>query len=344
MRWARRWLLGKDDAPAEGDFPAATEADLQCTRSGQVLTDLRGKSVFDFTAARADELAAARAERVKGRGAAGLLDDVRGLISLKPSPASQAEVTDVGTVRQAGRQVRKLLVRTEPGIEVPALLVTPGTVDEGSNLVVGVGLDRTDALGPNGIAEVRGRTGQRVLLLELRGMGETSPTLASNANSPPSHFGRDSREAFLALQLNRPLLGQRVFDLIRVLDALRDEVKTGVHLVGRGTGGPIALHAAALDPRVTRLTLDGSILSWDGVVRTPVTRDQLTNVVPRALERYDLPDLAASLAPRPLTILAPVDPAGRPLPMADLERAVGPVRQAYRSRHADEQLVFQTGP
>ena len=42
-----------------------------------------------------------------------------------------------------------------------------------------------------------------------------------------------------------------------------------------------------------------------------VQLNQLTNVVPGALKVYDLPDLAAAIAPRPLTIEGAVDPANR---------------------------------
>ena len=61
----RRWLLGKDDAPVEGDFAIAKDADLQCTRTGQVLEDFKGKSVFDLNAERERELARRRSETGK---------------------------------------------------------------------------------------------------------------------------------------------------------------------------------------------------------------------------------------------------------------------------------------
>ena len=43
-----RWLLGRDEAFDEPDFPISTDAELQCTRSGQVLTEFQGASVFDL--------------------------------------------------------------------------------------------------------------------------------------------------------------------------------------------------------------------------------------------------------------------------------------------------------
>ncbi len=60
VRWMRRWLLGIDDAIVETPFAVWKDADLQCTKSGQVLADGPGVSVFDLCASRATELAAAR--------------------------------------------------------------------------------------------------------------------------------------------------------------------------------------------------------------------------------------------------------------------------------------------
>ena len=64
------------------------------------------------------------------------------------------------------------------------------------------------------------------------------------------------------------------------------------------------------DPRIEKVTLERSLVSWSAVVRTPISYNQLTNVVPGALAVYDLPDLAARLAPRRLTIRDTLDPAG----------------------------------
>ena len=81
-RTARRWPAGcaagswgRTTPPAEGETTIAKDADLLCTRSGQVLADLRGKSVFDLNAEREAELARRRAESAKaarsGRAARG---------------------------------------------------------------------------------------------------------------------------------------------------------------------------------------------------------------------------------------------------------------------------------
>src|SRR5205085_11356947 len=112
-----------------------------------------------------------------------------------------------------------------------------------------------------------------------RGSGETAP----EGKSP---VGIDWKEAFLGIHLNRPLLGQRVRDVLSVNEGMGG----ACHLAASGAAGPVALHAAALDPRIPEVTIERSILSWSSVVKTPITQNQLANVVPGALEFYDLPD------------------------------------------------------
>ena len=56
---------------------------------------------------------------------------------------------------------------------------------------------------------------------------------------------------------------------------------------------------------------------------------QLTDVVPGVLESYDLPDLAARLAPRALSILEPVDALGVPVSQKTLETTYAGCVKAY---------------
>src|SRR5262249_47307362 len=151
------------------------------------------------------------------------------------------------------------------------------------------------------------------------GMGETDPGArpgrGEGARAPrnPS-FGHDVKEAFLSIHLARPLLGQRVVDVLTVLEGLRNESggDAAFQLVGIDAAGPIVLHAALLAEKglIQEVILERSLISWSDVVAKGISRDQLGNVVPGVLEAYDLTDLAARLAPRPLRIQTPVDAMG----------------------------------
>jgi cephalosporin-C deacetylase-like acetyl esterase len=338
MRWMRRWLLGKDDAPAETDFPIAADADLQCTSTGQVLSAFGGKSAFDLNADRAAELDRVRAERFAGRTPEALRAEVRTRLALPAEPGTVAANPPV-TVERDGYAVEKRVVETEPGVEVPVLLFRGRNRAGGTPLVVYVGSDLALAA-PGGPIERRIKAGEDVALIEPRGLGETTPSPARAGAFGPAH-----REAFLALHLNRPLLGQRVFDVIQALRTLAGDVNgAGIHLVGVGAGGPIVLHAAGFDDRVRAVTVEGSVLSWSAVARTPSPRGALADVVPGALLSYDLPDLAASLAPRRLTIVSALDPAGKPVGQQALDAAYAGCAAAYKSAGAGDRLTLRAEP
>jgi pimeloyl-ACP methyl ester carboxylesterase len=186
--------------------------------------------------------------------------------------------------------------------------------------------------------------GDEVVALDLRGFGETAPGVPGKKLGP---LGADVNEAFLGLHLNRPLLGQRVYDLsavVRHLEAQNAEHKLPLHVIGVGSAAPVVLHAAALEPAMQNVTLEGCVISWTDVAQTPLTVNQLTNVVPGALKVYDLPDLAAALAPRPLTLTKSTNASGEPASQADLDRAYASVRAAYDKQMAGDRLVVKGAP
>jgi murein DD-endopeptidase MepM/ murein hydrolase activator NlpD/cephalosporin-C deacetylase-like acetyl esterase len=343
MRWLRRWLLKADDAPVETAFAIATDAQLQCTASGQVLNDFHGKSVFDLNAERAAELARQRADYQATHDEHQRMVKIAELIGLRdePGPAKRSER---GVERREGYTLRKLVFETEPGIVIPALLVEPDRMIGGhKHLTVMIGYNsENSAVKHEELLKQFGKLVTPLLIVDLRGMGETAPT----AKSP---FGADWKEAFLGLHLGRPLLGQRVRDLLSVIAAMED--RTGnlrvpgshsLHLEAYGTACPIALHAALL-PAITSVGLNGMTISWSDVARAPVSRDQLANVVPGALAFYDLPNLAAMIAPRELRITAMVDAAGLPVTQERIDQAYARCTEAYARADASR-LELKAGP
>jgi cephalosporin-C deacetylase-like acetyl esterase len=334
MHWMRRWLLGRDDTPAEGNFSVLKDEQLQCTRTGQILSEFHGRSVFDLNAAQERGLAPRRNQFQDEHGPDAIRKAIRRLIALPDTvPPAQRQV--VSRSRQGDILVSKILYTPEPGITLPALHFQPGRpVPDGRPAptifyVHGAGkaadVPRLTALAA---------AGHEVLALDLRGLGET----ASGAKR--QGYGTDEQEAFLALHLNRPLLGQRVFDLLAVVRSCPKDAD--LQVIGVGSAGPVVLHAAALEPAIQRVTVEQSVISWSAVVQTPLGRNQLTNVVPGALKVYDLPDLAALIAPRALTVRAAVDPARRPLSDAGLEEAYARARAAYARQGAEKKLLLQS--
>ena len=216
---------------------------------------------------------------------------------------------------------RSLEFEVAPGLIIPAV-DRPGTEPGPTVMKLGADWKKEQTASHRG----------RLVLVDPRGMGKTSPNGESARN--PSPFGRDWKDAYIVLAIDRPLLGQRVTDLLSMLEGLAAEPgerKHGFHLVGIGAAGPVVLHAALLDEHglIKQVTVERSLLSWADVVERGLSRDQMGNVVPGVLQSYDLPDLAARLTPIPLTINSPVDASGEPVSQAVLERAYAQCARAY---------------
>ncbi|HET9320824.1 MAG TPA: alpha/beta hydrolase family protein, partial [Bryobacteraceae bacterium] len=77
-----------------------------------------------------------------------------------------------------------------------------------------------------------------------------------------------------------------------------------------------ALFAAALDKNITELYLAGGLVSFRNIVDTENYDHSFANFVPGLLRHTDLPDVAAALAPRPVTLAGTVDAEGRAMESA----------------------------
>ena len=292
MRWMRRWLLGIDDAPSEGKFAVFTDAELQCTRSGQVLADFKGISAFGLNALEAKKYANERS-KFGSLKEADRQDPIRRLLNLGDDIPAAKMLSQKVHYLEDRLSTHKVVYETEKGILLPGLRFKH-IAPKGPTVLwlPDTGLPKDGKL-PAWLDEKYQKNHQEVWIFDLRGLGETAPA------SKSAYFGADSKEAFLAMHLNRPLLGQRVLDVLALLKAINSD---NVQIVGVGTTGPVALHAAALDGRIREITLENSLRSWLSVVQEPVSSNQLTNVVPGVLRVYDLPELEKSLAPRTVVV------------------------------------------
>ena len=337
LRWMRRWLQGIDDAPTEpADLKLHSDAELQVSQSGQIVHDLKGITVWDLNLAQAKALAPQRETFWRDNPKEKCLAEVCRLAGIRSRSRQSAESSrqpersaassppptpktdnrkpitpsSVGTIERDGYLIEKLLVERAGEMPVPALLFVPKPRRGRLPGVLYVdGRGKAEDAKPGGAVEKLVLGGRVVLSIDVRGFGET-------LEKPPkdAYFGTGIENPFLAMHVSRPLLGQRVEDTLAALDLLAERPEADaakLSVVGIGKGGPIALHAAALDERLSEVTVERSIESWMDVVATPLGKDQLTQVVPGALTRYDLPDLVRAIAPRPVVIRYRIDPTGK---------------------------------
>jgi pimeloyl-ACP methyl ester carboxylesterase len=87
----------------------------------------------------------------------------------------------------------------------------------------------------------------------------------------------------------------------------QDETSGNVILIGEGSGGLLALYAAALSDRVSAVAAIRTIDRYDSAADSPTGSPEdetvFSNLVPGVLAQYDLPDVVAAIAPRPVFLV-----------------------------------------
>src|SRR5262245_18425027 len=145
--------------------------------------------------------------------------------------------------------------------------------------------------------------------------------------------------------MGRPLLGQWVIDVRRMLDALENSeggLPPDVILVGKGAGGLVALCAGAVDPRVTKVAAVGSLASY--IIDEPYAGQRLGVMAPGILREVgDVAHLAALNAPKRLVIAVRVAGNGKALSTETLRDAHQPAAQAWELLNAKGELRLLEG-
>jgi hypothetical protein len=85
-----------------------------------------------------------------------------------------------------------------------------------------------------------------------------------------------------------------------------------VSLVGDGPHGVIALYAAALDERVGGVALRQTITDYRSLAVAERYSQPFGIYAYGILREFDLPDVAGAARPRPVLLLDPVTPVGKP--------------------------------
>jgi hypothetical protein len=174
----------------------------------------------------------------------------------------------------------------------------------------------------------------------LSGTGETRPDWGSYSDD---WFGSD-KTTWLALMVGRPLVGLHMAEITKAIDLLAERgllANGGAMVYAGGLSGVAALHAAAIDSRITGLFLEGSLVSYRAIAETPIHRRIFPAVVPGVLGEYDLPDLAASVAPRPVVLLNTHTPLGSVALRQKVSKDYAITSDAFRLSNA--QGAFRVG-
>ncbi|MCB1021187.1 MAG: acetylxylan esterase [Acidobacteria bacterium] len=313
--WFAKWLKKELYKDGEPDVEVLEFEDLACTPTGRVASSIGGETVFTLNKKRVDSFDP-KLPKVTSSGDLGAFQKQVRERAARRSGFDQEKRTvsseSYGDITRQGYRIEKLLLRSRPEIPVPALFFSPHTRSRKPAVVYVHGRGKSAEAAPGGEIEWFVRQGLAVLALDPRGMGETDRVDDRNGSDFPRYFG-DYESAMTSFLLAKSLVGMRASDILAGVDWLseRGEVLPNrIAIVGKGKAAVPALYAAAFDERIAAAAFEDMLASYRTVTDNRINRDVLENVVIGALREYDLPDLAAVIAPRPVRLINPVDQLG----------------------------------
>jgi dienelactone hydrolase len=300
---------------AEPPLTIEKDETLWCTPGGNV-AELKSRTVFSFTRERAGDLAAKR-----GRPAGDALkEEVTDLLTL-PLRTAVPEYRILRALSGRGypkRSATPYAVETEPGVFAVVYRLAEQAHEarpprgEGP-VILYVAHQSSDAelRGEPLIGELlRAEPSAELFTCDVRGIGESRPDTCG-ADQFLKPYGSDYFYAIHSLMLDRPYVGQKTFDVLRVLDWLVDLGRKEIHLVAKGWGAIPATFAALLHDAVRRVTLKHALTSYNDVARSEIYGWPLSSFVPDVLHHFDLPDCYEALRGKMLRQVEPRGAAGR---------------------------------
>lgn len=241
------------------------------------------------------------------------------------------------------KQIR-FVFESEVGAFVPCYLLIPDTGKEkypvaitlqghssGFHNSVGiVKYERDKSYQPRGQFAIQAvKEGYIALAIEQRGMGERRPCERHQKDANMCEY-----EAHIALLLGRTILGERMWDVSKAIDALAMFPQCDLDkilITGNSGGGTMSFYAACFDERIKLsvpscafCTYEDSIMNWFHCA---------CNFIPHAYEWFEMQDLACLIAPRNLIVVA--GEKDGIFPMYGVEKGFNTIEKIYKKAKAD---------
>ena len=308
--------------PSDQEVDPLTMEELRITPTGQLIGSLEGETVFSINRKRAEDLMRVLEKSrsvldshlnrvlIESRRISGYLD-----------PGQPSRPVFRGRYHRSGYAIEQYFMPGEGKIVLPFLLFRPEQVSRPKAVLYlhPEGKQAGAALG--GEIESLVRLGYAVLSPDLSATGELGEA--------------DDSVTFLGVVTGRSLPGIRAADIVRMVRFLQSQADIDARQVAavslRGMATPL-LHAAAWEQGIGKVALIEPFVSFASVATHRYYQVSFADLVPNAMTVYDLTDLEASLAPRPLLIVNPADHLMKPASSVVIDREFDVVRKAYASK------------
>lgn len=321
----------------EEEVEYLTEKELQKTPTGQLGSSLGGETVFTLNLKEAqkyiDDLQSCREDIYKHvknvKIAAKQLSGYR-------DPSLTGKPVFTGRFQREGYAVEKYFIKGEGEYVIPFLLFRPETTNK--KAIIYLHHEGKEAAADVG-GEIEWLTSQgyTVLAPDLVGIGELGKgSLKGDAFIQNVSYNM----LFTAMLIGRSITGIQAGDIVKLSHLLNKFFKTEqVYGVAYSELSPALLHAAAIDQEISRVMLVKPYSSYRSIVVNRFYNPLFVHsLVPGALKKYDLPDLAVTLAPGKLVLAGVTDCNGKYEDTENIEKDIEIIKNGFRKLNSSGNL------
>ena len=306
-RWFNR-CTGISNATSEPALVLEDDRTLWCTPQGQVAA-LGSKPIYGYTQAKSRSLAAARGN-VEGAALHKKVTEVLRVPVRTGAPEFRI-LRPLPDRKYPLRHALPYMVETDPGVHAIVYRLTKEPLlsrppRDAARAILYVSHDSADEeLRSEPLVRelIESEPGAAVYACDVRGVGDSEPQTTSLNDR--GEYSTDYFYSSHALMLDYPYVGQRTFDVLRVLDWLQASGHPQVHLAARGFGALPATFAAVLSPHVAQVTLKHALTSYAEVAESRDYRWPLSALPAGVLAAFDLPDCYRELKKKNLRTIEP---------------------------------------
>ncbi len=270
---------------------------MQVTPTGEVLNLPGARSAYQINEQRVQSLRAARQDLREKHDADTMRGKIRELTGIRElKELGETGTHEAGKGERDGYSFETFVLVPEPGIALPLVFVEPKDSDTPAEVVLW--MHEEGMRSQSSVDRIMDylQSGNCVLAVDLRGIGETRSDALQWYSS---YFAREGQSAAVAYLLGKPYVSMRAEDVMHAARFARSKSNAGGRLKLAAEGIHVALpalHAAALEPELFgELDLVGVPDSFEPLVTEPMgdlmRAYPMDHAVNGMLEVYDMQEL-----------------------------------------------------
>ncbi len=215
-------------------------------------------------------------------------------------PVQGVKPNVLGTANAEGCTIDAVEFQSAHGVVVPAWVFVPRRGGREKVLLLLEPRGRNARWREGDLYHQLAKEGWTVCAFDIRGVGDMSPEVSGGNPFYTRPHSEDEAWAWASLMLGRPMLGQRVGDILAVAAQLKGTSRTVLAALGHTTVP--ATIAGVFNTSLEIACAPGGLPSWNSLLEKEDYTEPFSNFVPGILADTDLPALRKQLGQRLKTL------------------------------------------